>query len=660
VGIPLRVLIVEDSPDDAELLLRELRRGGYDPTHLRVDTREAMRAALGEQTWDLIISDYSMPHFDGFAALKLLQEKALDVPFVIVSGTIGEKLAVAAMKAGAHDYLMKGDLARLVPAVQRELREAAGRRERRRADEALRESEERYRRLVEFAPDAITVHSEGKFLYVNPAGVRLMGAVAPEELIGRPALDLVHPDFLESAKDRSRRIEEKDSLLETIEEKFIRLDGRVIDVEVTAIPTTYGGKRAVQVVVRDITERKRAEDRLREALRRAEESDRLKSAFLANISHEIRTPLNVITGFSSLIGEHLAERGDDSQRDVLEMIDRASKRLINTVHQVLDFSKIMTGSFTVKPVPLRIWPVIEREVVEFRAPAAEKGISLSCTTEDPNATVVFDEYCLAHAVRILVDNAVKFTKQGEISTRLCRRAEAALSFEVRDTGVGIDSDYLSHLFQPFTQEEPGHTRQFEGTGIGLALARKYLELNGARLAVQSEKAKGSVFTIHFPKVSSSETGMKAPEEKSPRAARQEADPPAAKKALLLVVEDDPDSQILMKTVLQSRYEVLTASSTGEARQHLAARGAEVRLILMDISLKGQEDGLTFTRDLRSQEQWRNVPIIATTAHAFAQDRDDALAAGCTAYLPKPFRNPELLSLIEQFLQSGSDAGGTLP
>jgi PAS domain S-box-containing protein len=475
-----------------------------------------MRAALDDQTWDLIISDYSMPRFNGVAALELLQERALDIPFIIVSGTIGETVAVAAMKAGAHDYLMKGDLARLVPAVERELREAQMRRERRQAAIALSESEERYRRLVESAPDGIAVHSEGKLLYVNPAGVRLMGAAAAEELIGKQVLDFVHPDDWGPVNSRLRRIEEEGRPLEAMEERWVRLDGRVVDVEVTAIPVTYGGKRAVQVVFRDVTERKRAEEKLREALRRAEESDRLKDAFLANISHEIRTPLNVITGFNQLIAERLAELGDHSQHDLLEGIDRASKRLINTVHQVLDFSKIMTGSFKVKPVPLRIWPVIEREIGEFRPLAAEKGISLSCTAEDPNATVVFDEYCLAHAVGNLVDNAVKFTEQGEVSTRLRRDADGSLSFEIRDTGVGIDSVYLGDLFQPFSQEDVGYTRRFEGPGIGLALTRKYLELSGARIAVQSEKGKGSVFTIHFPAMSGSETRMEMPEENPPQ------------------------------------------------------------------------------------------------------------------------------------------------
>ncbi|PYV17883.1 MAG: hybrid sensor histidine kinase/response regulator, partial [Acidobacteria bacterium] len=137
--IPLRVLLVEDSGDDADLLLHELRRGGYGPTFELVDTGEAMSAALDRQSWEVVIADYSMPRFSAPAALMLMKEKGLDLPFIIVSGTIGEAIAVAAMKSGAHDYLIKGQLARLVPAVERELREAEVRRARRRAEQALRE-----------------------------------------------------------------------------------------------------------------------------------------------------------------------------------------------------------------------------------------------------------------------------------------------------------------------------------------------------------------------------------------------------------------------------------------------------------------------------------------------------------------------------------------
>ncbi|MBZ5516259.1 MAG: response regulator, partial [Acidobacteriia bacterium] len=151
MSIPLRALIVEDSEDDTQLLLRVLRRGGYDVTHERVEAAAEMQAALARQAWDIVLSDYRMPGFSGLAALEILKESGLDLPFIIISGTIGEDIAVAAMKAGAHDYLMKGKLARLGPAIERELREVEDRRARRQAEEALAESEARFRSLVENA-----------------------------------------------------------------------------------------------------------------------------------------------------------------------------------------------------------------------------------------------------------------------------------------------------------------------------------------------------------------------------------------------------------------------------------------------------------------------------------------------------------------------------
>src|SRR5437867_1329376 len=162
---PLRVLIVEDCEDDAELLLRELRRGGYAPAFERVDTPEAMSAALARESWDIVIADYSLPQFSRLAALNLVQERALDLPFIIVSGAIGEDTAVAAMKAGAHDYLLKGNLARLVPAIERELREAESRRERRRAEELS----SRLGRIIEDAPIELWVFDADtlRFTHVN-------------------------------------------------------------------------------------------------------------------------------------------------------------------------------------------------------------------------------------------------------------------------------------------------------------------------------------------------------------------------------------------------------------------------------------------------------------------------------------------------------------
>jgi PAS domain S-box-containing protein len=263
VRVPLRVLIVEDSEDDALLLLRELRRGGYEPIHERVDTPEEMRRALAEGgPWDVVLSDWQMPHFSGTRALEMLREANLEVPFIIVSGKVGEELAVEAMRAGAHDYVMKGNLTRLCATVERGLEEVQARRERERAEKSLKESEERYRRLVELSPDAIIVHRGGEVLFVNTAGAEFFGVTSPEELIGKPVMDFIHPDYREIVGARIVRTQEKGERTDLIQEKFLRLDGRAVDVEVVTTPITYRGQVATLVVARDITGRKRSEEAL--------------------------------------------------------------------------------------------------------------------------------------------------------------------------------------------------------------------------------------------------------------------------------------------------------------------------------------------------------------------------------------------------------------
>src|SRR5438874_2571067 len=195
IKVPLRVLIVEDSEFDAQMMVSILRKGGYDVSFERVETAEAMGKALHDRAWDMILADYNLPEFDAPAALKVLQETGLELPFIIVSGGIGEDIAVSAMKAGAHDYLMKGNLSRLVPAVERELREAANRAGQREAKRALQESELRYRLLWETSPDAvILMDTESRIHFANPAVKEVFG-YAPEEIIGQ-TLMLLQPDRL--------------------------------------------------------------------------------------------------------------------------------------------------------------------------------------------------------------------------------------------------------------------------------------------------------------------------------------------------------------------------------------------------------------------------------------------------------------------------------
>jgi diguanylate cyclase (GGDEF)-like protein/PAS domain S-box-containing protein len=258
------MLLVEDQEDDALLLLRALRRGGYDPQYERVETPEAMSAALDRQSWDVVISDYSMPRFSGPAALRLLQQRGLDLPFIIVSGNIGEDIAVEAMKAGAHDYIMKGSVARLVPAIDREVREAAERASRRKAQQALRENEKRFRSLIDNASDLITlVDAAGVLRYQSPSIQRLLGH-PPDSLTGTAFTDYVHPEDRENAQQFLARAAESPGVPVTAEFRFRHCDGswhflECIGNSLLHDPDVSG----IVVNSRDVTARKRDEATIR-------------------------------------------------------------------------------------------------------------------------------------------------------------------------------------------------------------------------------------------------------------------------------------------------------------------------------------------------------------------------------------------------------------
>lgn len=262
----LRVLIVEDSEDDALLVIRELERGGYDTTFKRVETAEAMTAALEKQSWDIIIADYHLPHFSAPEALELFHQSGLDLPFIVISGTIGEEIAVETMKAGAHDYLMKDNLTRLVPAIERELHESEVRKERKRAQEELKVAEENFRNSLDNSPLGIRIiTAEGELLYANQAILDIYGYSSVDELRVTPAKNRHTPESYAEHQERAQIRKLGRPVQSSYEISIVRKDGEIRHLAVSRKAVVWNGEKQYQSIYQDTTERRQMEEALRES-----------------------------------------------------------------------------------------------------------------------------------------------------------------------------------------------------------------------------------------------------------------------------------------------------------------------------------------------------------------------------------------------------------
>jgi len=495
-----RILIVEDSPDDAELAVRALRQGGCDLSYERVDTPEAMRAALGQGNWDLVIADYAMPRFNGLAALKMLRETGLDLPFILVSGTVGEDVAVEAMRRGADDYVLKSNLARLPLAVDRELREHEVRAGRNRA-------EARYHSLVDRVPVGLfRVSPERKILEANPALIEMLGFRDLESLKQADVANLwLRPEEMA----RFGSLVASEGVVQNFEMEIRRPDGSILWCEQSArsVHNTADKVGHYEGVLVDINSRKLAQEetnRARDSVRDlALETARLRSDFLASMSHEIRTPLTGIIGTGELLSR---SELTPEQRRLTEIIRSSGELLLTVVNDILDFSKLAAGKFVLEKLDFDLVDLTETLVDSFAATARAKGIELALHADIHMPTGLRgDQSRLRQILNNLVANALKFTERGEVTVRATRAEETTgdvlVRFEVVDTGIGIPLAAQGRLFQPFVQAEGSTSRRFGGTGLGLVIAAKLTELMGGEIGFESDPGKGSNFhfTVRFEK-----------------------------------------------------------------------------------------------------------------------------------------------------------------
>jgi PAS domain S-box-containing protein len=652
----LRLLVVEDSEDDAELILREIKRGGYTIEFERVETRSDMQLALARSSWDIILSDYSMPHFSAMAALKALQDSGLDIPFLVISGTIGEETAVTALKSGAHDFLLKGKLARLIPAIERELRDAETRRSR-------HEAELRYKLLVEQLPIIVYVNPLDKMsstTYVSPQ-IQTMLGYRPEEWLSDPEFwqKRIHPDDREAVLTNVERSDLTGTPFD-MEYRMLARDGHVVwfQDQTILVRDTNGQALYWQGLKIDITKRKQAEDeilklnaelerRVEERTKELERALRAKDEFLANMSHELRTPLNAILGLSESLIELAAGPLNEKQHRYVGMISESGNHLLSLINDILDLAKIEAGQIVlnINEVDLRL--VCQASLRMINELAHKKNQQVTLEIEDEIGPVWADERRLKQILVNLLSNAVKFTPEnGKLGLEVqADSEEKRIMLTVWDNGIGISENDLTRLFRPFVQLDSGLAREVTGTGLGLTLVAQMVRLHGGSVAVESQPGQGSRFTVILPwePALATDAMLRLKSTGKFRAIK----PDAKDRPIILLVEDTKEVTMMIVDYLEiAGYQIITADDgiTGIAQ----AKDKHPALILMDIQLPGM-DGLEATRRLRADSDFRTVPIIALTALAMRGDRERCLAAGATDYLAKPVSLKKLVRMIEEYL-----------
>lgn len=615
-----RILFAEDVSTDREIAERIIRENGIQFVSECVDTEKDFRLALQKFKPTLIISDYLMPAFNGREALEIAMKEKPDVPFVILTGSTNEDIAVECIKAGADDYVIKQNLKRLVPAIKSAIDKKSSLKAEKKSYARLKESEAKYRTLIENSPDAICLFFNNKFELINPTFEKMYGYSIEE--LNAPGFDLnklVVPESRSMLNKLKKELKSGEKVFSSLETITISKFGKLIHIEAYIIRFNYKEDIGIQCIIRDLTQRKQIEEKniilskavdqspesivitnkngdieyvnpifeertgysfdevegknprilqsgkhdhsfyenlwntllsgknwygeflnkkkngelyweqasispitgedgeiehfvavkeditekkkilndLKEAKEKAEESNRLKTAFLQNISHEIRTPMNGILGFSSLLEQ--PELDEDRKSRYIGMIQRSGDRMLHIINDLIDISRIETRQINIQKRRVNLNKVLKNVYELQKEEIEEKGIHFSYVSSlsDEESYILTDETRLNQILTNLLNNAGKFTEKGKIILGYTRKDDN-VEFFVKDTGVGISPDLGYAIFDRFVQEDMHRTRQYEGAGLGLCISKELCELLGGKIWYNSEPVKGSTFYFTIP------------------------------------------------------------------------------------------------------------------------------------------------------------------
>jgi hypothetical protein len=637
---PVKILLVEDNADDAKMALRELKRAGFEVASQRVDTEAAFLEKL-DHNLDFILSDYTMPEFDGLRALELLNKSGMEIPFIIVSGSIGEDIAVEAMKRGAADYLLKDRMARLGPAVHHALEQKRLRQERQQAQVALRASEERFRQFAENIQEAcwIAAADQSAMLYISPAYEKIWGRSC-RSLYERPS------SFIESIheEDRAQALTAVQALNRgedfDLEHRIIRPDGQIrwIHARGTAIRNEAGAIYRVAGIAEDITRRKETERQLRQA-QKMESIGQLAGG----VAHDFNNLLSIIGGNLELFlmtTENIDPQGKEYLSDIAHAADRAAalnRQLLTFSRseamemQLLDLNDL-TASFTKMlrrivgehirvqndfaptPPPIKADPGMVEQVL--------MNLAVNARDAMPNGG------SLIIGTEILVI--------GEIHAKLDprRRAGHFACLSVRDTGTGIAPENMSRIFEPFfTTKGVG-----KGTGLGLATVFGIAEQHQGWVEVSSEVGLGTIFRVFFP--------LSAEDIPAPNLTIGQKVSGGTEK--VLVVEDERGVRnVVVQTLVNHGYAVVEADTAISAQKIWTEHDGQFDLVITDMVMPGGLSGLELIELLRLQKP--GLKAMLTSGYSADLARGDVARSKGITFLRKPFSTRVLGETVRKCL-----------
>ncbi len=586
------------------------------------------------ESWNAIIHpDHQEEMLDYFLNSVVKKRKPFDKDYKITRGNDGAERWV--LGRGELTFDETGNPVRMFGTIMDIT-------ERKLFEQQLLESEERFRKAVLLAPIPMMVHDEDGNVINLSEGWNHFSGYNIEDI---PTLkDWTEKAFGEKAQEVENYVAgmfDENKTIFSGEFEIISKSGekRIWNFYTTPLGTLSSGKRIMLSMAPDVTQRKKVQNELIEAKEKAEESERLKTAFLSNMSHEIRTPLNGILGFTTLLAED-DNLSQESKKEYAFIINKSSEGLLKIINDILDISRLETEKAGIEQKPFDAGITLSTIDSIFQKKLGDAGnnnVELIVKKPDTPLVLNADETRLIQIFSNLLDNALRFTSKGSVTFGISRLNKNNVEFFVADTGVGIPKEKHEIIFDRFSQADNTMTRSYGGTGLGLAIVKKLLELMGSTIVVESEPGEGTCFRFHLPCAATNENEDNISDPGKGNSLR-------AEKSKILVVEDDSTSRHYFNQILCNHYPKLFFAKSGKEALHFFET-QNPDIILMDIELPDM-NGLEIVRKIR--ETNINVFIIAQTAYAMPGDDEKALEAGCNDYIAKPIRKALLLKKLRQF------------